>query len=154
VLGVDLVEPVPDGAVVVEVEAAGEGDLGAGRHQHLGLGAALRGEEVTAVDDGGGEGAVVDLRAGAQAPGRGGVALVEVGGVVAEELHGSRRSMSVRPLAMRRSSSTERISEPSCSFWLRFCATSLLLRSRATRPAARWNRLTAAHSGSSRFEAG
>jgi len=82
------------------------------------------------------------------------VALLEVGGVVAEELHGSRRSMSVRPLAMRRSSSTERISEPSCSFWLRFCATSLLLRSRATRPAARWNRLTAAHSGSSRFEAG
>ena len=30
-----------------------------------------------------------------------------------------RRSMSVWPSAVRRSSSTERISEPSCSFWLR-----------------------------------
>ena len=30
----------------------------------------------------------------------------------------------MRPSATRRSSSTERISEPSCSFWLRFWATS------------------------------
>ena len=29
-----------------------------------------------------------------------------------------RRSISVMPSAVRRSSSTERISEPSCSFWL------------------------------------
>jgi hypothetical protein len=30
---------------------------------------------------------VVDFRAGARAPGRAGVALVEIGGVIAEELH-------------------------------------------------------------------
>jgi hypothetical protein len=36
-----------------------------------------------------------------------------------------RRSMSVMPSATRRSSSTERISEPSWSFWLRFWASSL-----------------------------
>ena len=41
-----------------------------------------------------------------------------------------RRSMRVRPSAMRRSSSTERISEPSCSFWLRFWASSLSSSSR------------------------
>jgi hypothetical protein len=51
-LGVDLVEPVPDGAMVVEVETAREGDLGAGRQQHLGLCAALGGDEVAAVDHG------------------------------------------------------------------------------------------------------
>src|SRR5262249_32660683 len=60
-----------------------------------------------------------------------------------------RRSTSVRPSATRRSSSTERISEPSCSFWLRFCASSLSSRSRCTRSAARWKRLTADHSRSS-----
>ena len=38
-----------------------------------------------------------------------------------------RRSMSVRPSAIRRSSSTERISEPSCSFWLRFCAVLVIV---------------------------
>jgi len=55
----------------------------------------------------------------------------------------------------RRSSSTERISEPSWSFWLRFWALSLSSSSRCTRPAARWNRLTVDHSRSSEvgFEA-
>jgi len=61
-----------------------------------------------------------------------------------------RRSISVRPSATRRSSSTERISEPSCSFWQRFCASSLPSRLRCTRSAARWKRLTADHSRSSR----
>jgi len=51
---------------------------------------------------------------------------------------------------MSRSSSTERISEPSCSFWLRFCATSLLSSSRCTLSAARWKRLTVDQSRSSR----
>src|SRR6266851_6807278 len=68
-LGVNLVEPVPDGAMVVEVETAREGDLGTGRQQHLGLGAAPGGEEVAAVDHCGREGAVVDHRPGARAPG-------------------------------------------------------------------------------------
>ena len=50
VLLAGLVERVPDPLVIVAVEPAGEGDLGAGRHQHLGLGAAARGEEVPGVD--------------------------------------------------------------------------------------------------------
>ena len=69
-LGVDLVELVPDQAMVVEVEPAGEGDLGAGRQQHLGLGPALGGEEVAAVDHGRGQRAVVDHRSCARPPGR------------------------------------------------------------------------------------
>jgi hypothetical protein len=42
-LGVSLVESVPDGAMVIEVETAREGDLGAGWQQQLGLAAALGG---------------------------------------------------------------------------------------------------------------
>ena len=57
-----LVELVPDQAMIVEVEPAGEGDLGAGGQQHLVLGPALGGEEVAAVDHGRGQRAVVDLR--------------------------------------------------------------------------------------------
>jgi hypothetical protein len=68
-LGVNLVEPVPDRTVVVEVETAREGDLGTGGHKHLGLAAAPGGEEVAAVDHCGCEGAVIDHRPGARAPG-------------------------------------------------------------------------------------
>jgi hypothetical protein len=68
-LGVNLVEPVPDRAMVVEVETAREGDLGAGRQQHLGLAAALGGNEVAAVDHRRCESAMVDHRSGARAPG-------------------------------------------------------------------------------------
>ena len=63
VLGVDLVEPVPDQLVIVEVEPAGEGDLGSRGQQHLVFGPAFGGEEVAAVDHGRGQRAVVDLRA-------------------------------------------------------------------------------------------
>ncbi len=49
-LGMDLVEPVPDRVVIVEVEAAGEGDLRTRWKQHFSLGAALGGEEIAAVD--------------------------------------------------------------------------------------------------------
>src|SRR6266851_7465573 len=42
-LGVDLVEPIPDQVMIVEVEAPGEGDLWSCGDQHFGLGAALRG---------------------------------------------------------------------------------------------------------------
>ena len=62
--------------------------FGPGRQQHLGLGAALGGEEVAAVDHRGGQRAMVDHRSGARAPGRAGVALEVLGGLVAEELHG------------------------------------------------------------------
>ena len=86
-LGERLVETIPDRAMIVEVESAGEGDLGPGGEQRLGFGAALGGEEVAAVDHRRRQGAVVDLGAGARAPGRAGVALEGVGGLVAEELH-------------------------------------------------------------------
>src|SRR6266540_5788144 len=86
-LGADLVERVPDRGVVVEVEAAGEGDLGSGGKQHLGFGAALGSEKVATVDHRGGQRAMVDHRAGARPPGRAGVALELVGSQVAEELH-------------------------------------------------------------------
>jgi hypothetical protein len=55
--------------MVVEVEAAGEGDLGAGGEQRLGLGAALGGEEVATVDHCRGQRAVIDHRSGARTPG-------------------------------------------------------------------------------------
>ncbi len=61
-LGMHLVEHVPDGLVVVAVEPAGEGDLHAGRHQGLDLDPALGGQEVPAVYDRGGQIAMIDLR--------------------------------------------------------------------------------------------
>ena len=57
-----------------------------------------------------------------------------------------RRSISVMPSAVRRSSSTERTSEPSCSRWQRRCACSLSSSSRSIRSLARWKRLTVDHS--------
>ena len=54
------------------------------------------------------------------------------------------------PPAVRRSSSTERISGLSCSFWLRSCACSLSSNSRSMRSTGRWNRLTVDQSRSSR----
>jgi hypothetical protein len=47
-----------------------------------------------------------------------------------------RRSISVMPSAVRRSSSTERILEPSWSRWLRLCACSLSSSSRSMRVGA------------------
>ncbi len=87
VLSVDPVELVPDQAVVVEVEAAGDGDLWASRHQHLGLGPAFGGEKVSAVDHGRGQRTVIDHRSCARAPGGVRAALELVGGLVAEEFH-------------------------------------------------------------------
>ena len=59
--------------------------FGSGGEQHLGLGAALGGEEVSAVDHGRGQRAVVDHRSAARPPGRARVALELFGGLVAEE---------------------------------------------------------------------
>jgi hypothetical protein len=55
--------------MVVEFETAREGDLGAGRHKHLGLGATLGGDEIAAVDHRGRQGTMVDHRPGARSPG-------------------------------------------------------------------------------------
>ena len=49
-LGVNLVEAIPDQVVVVEVEPAGECDLRSRRQHDLGLGAALGRDEVAGVD--------------------------------------------------------------------------------------------------------
>jgi hypothetical protein len=68
-LGVDLVEPLPNRVMIVEIEAAGEGDLGPSGEQQLGFGAALGCEEIATVDHRRGQGAMVDHRAGARPPG-------------------------------------------------------------------------------------
>jgi hypothetical protein len=86
-LRVDLVEPVPDGAVIVEIEPAGEGDLRCGRQQHLGVGASLGSEEIAAVDHRRSQRAVIDHRPGARPPSGPSVALEVVGGLIAEEFH-------------------------------------------------------------------
>src|SRR5882762_8032704 len=49
-LGMNLVEAVPDQVVVVEVEASSECDLRSGRQHDLGLGAALGCDELPGVD--------------------------------------------------------------------------------------------------------
>ena len=51
------------------VGAAGEGDLGAFRQHQLGVGPAAGGDEVAAVDHGGGQVPVIDEAAGAGTPG-------------------------------------------------------------------------------------
>ena len=68
VLGVDLIESVPDQPVVGGVPAR-EGNLRSRGHQALGLCAFLGGDEVAAVDHRGGQVAVVDPRSGALGPG-------------------------------------------------------------------------------------
>jgi len=49
-LGMNLVETIPDEVMVVEVEPSGEGDLRPSRQHDLGLGAALGRDEVAGVD--------------------------------------------------------------------------------------------------------
>ena len=109
-----LVERVPDPPMVVEFEAAGEGDLRPGGQQDFGFGAAFGREEVAAVDHRGGHRAVIDLRAGAGLPGR---ACVLLECSAAGRVRTRRRCAFDQccPSAVRRSSSTDLTSEPSCS---------------------------------------
>ena len=88
VLGVDLVELGPDQPVIVEVEPAGQRHLRSRGQEHLVVGALLRRQEVAAVDHRRGEVAMVDLRPVARPPGRVGVVLELVGGLVAHQLEG------------------------------------------------------------------
>src|SRR3546814_10438194 len=76
-LGLDLVEGGPDAVMVLIVDAAGDEDARALGQEDLGLRAALGVDEVAAVDDGGGQGAVIDLGAGQRLPGRAGAPLEE-----------------------------------------------------------------------------
>ena len=61
IFGPDLIELAPDQAVIVEVGPASEGDFGACGQHHFGFRAALGGQEVAAVDQGGGQVLVVHL---------------------------------------------------------------------------------------------
>ena len=149
-LGVNLVETIPDEVVVVEVEPSGERDLWPGRQRDLGLGAALGCDEVAkAVDHRRGQGAVVDQRD--PDPGR------QDAGVDLEAFDGSRgraplqlrRSISVVPSAVMRSSSTDRLEPIPARAGFR-CACSLSSSWRPMRSTARWNRLTVDQSRSSR----
>ena len=60
-LGVDLIETVPDLPVIDGVPTR-EGNLGPGRYQALGLGAFLCGDEVAAVDHRSGQVAMAGAR--------------------------------------------------------------------------------------------
>ena len=68
-LGEHLVEHGPDALVVGVIDAASEGDLRAFRQQELVFGPAARGDEVPAVDHGGGQVLVIDKASGAGTPG-------------------------------------------------------------------------------------
>ena len=59
-LRVHFVETVPDQMVIVEAEAAREGDLRTLRKHEFGLGAVPGSEEIAAVDHGRGQRAVAD----------------------------------------------------------------------------------------------
>ena len=61
IFGLNLVELAPNQAVIVEVGPPGEGNLRARGEHHLGLDAALGGQEVAAVDQGGSKVLVVHL---------------------------------------------------------------------------------------------
>src|SRR5262249_14805255 len=68
IFGVNPIEGIPDGAMVVEIEAAGEGDLGTGGKQHVGFRTAVGGEENAAVGHGSRPGAGGDPWTGRAAP--------------------------------------------------------------------------------------
>lgn len=59
-LGMGLVEPVPDQGDVVKIEPTGERDLGSRWQQRLGVRAAFGGQEIAAVDHRRGERAMID----------------------------------------------------------------------------------------------
>src|SRR3546814_1694729 len=89
--------------MVLIVDAAGDEEARALGQEDLGLRAALGVDEVAAVDDGGGQGAVIDLGAGQRLPGRAGAPLEELCRMVAQELEGiapldERQALGDQPL--------------------------------------------------------
>ena len=85
-LGVNPVERGPDRVGVVAVLAAGEGDLRAGGQHDLGVRPSAGGDEVAAVDIGGGQRLAVDARAVPGLPHRADVRPVEVCGGFAHDV--------------------------------------------------------------------
>jgi hypothetical protein len=88
VFGERFVEPVPDQAMIVEIEAAGDDDLGSGGNERILLGALPGGEKITAVDHRGGEVFMGHLRSGSRSPWRKCMPLVVVRDFVAKGFHG------------------------------------------------------------------
>jgi len=141
-LGVNLVEAIPDQVVVVEVETAGKRDLRPCRQHDLGLGAALGCDEnpgcrslprVSA--------RWFDERPRPWTPGMNRYGPQSVRWPDRGRVPGQlRRSISVMPSAVKRSSSTDCTSEPFCSRWLLRCACSLSSSCRPMRSVARWKR--------------
>jgi len=60
-LGVDLVEPVPDCPMIVKIEPSGECDLGSRGQKHLVFGPSLGSKEVAAVNHGRGQCAMITI---------------------------------------------------------------------------------------------
>ena len=87
-LGEHLVEHGPDELGVGVVGAAGKGDLRAFGQEQLGIGPAAGGDEVAAVDHGGGHVPVIDEASGAGTPGRAGLGFIAFGGEVANVFEG------------------------------------------------------------------
>lgn len=68
IFGEGLIEFRPDSFVIIVVDAAAEGDLGACRDQHFGLGAPAGGWKVSGVDHRRGHVGVADLGARPRPP--------------------------------------------------------------------------------------
>src|SRR5271157_841635 len=84
VLGKNGIERIPDRSMLIAVDAAGEGDLGALWDQRLDFGAALGGDELSVVDDGRREIVVVGAGAGSWFPCDSDMRFEEIGGLIAE----------------------------------------------------------------------
>ena len=117
IVGERLIEHLPDALVIVASGAAGKGDARAFRQMHLGFGAALGGKVFAAFEERGGQLGVVDEAAGAGPPCGTRERLVVLARTVAQIFEDLAAFEKRCPSAMRRSSSTERTSLPSCSAW-------------------------------------
>src|SRR5262249_51691838 len=86
-LGTNLIEPVPDQPMVIEIEASAEGDFWSGWQHDVCFSSPPGGDEIAAIDHSCGKGAMADLRAIARIPGRSAVSGEMIGALVAKQLH-------------------------------------------------------------------
>jgi hypothetical protein len=131
-LGVDLVEPIPDEAVTAIFGPAGNNASFSARRL------AARKSRPSIMAEVGARWLTFDPERGRQAEPmwRSNWSAARSRKNSMQFLH----SISVWPSAVRRSNSTGRISEPSCSRYARRCACSLSSRSRSMGLTARWKR--------------
>ena len=149
-LGEHLVEHGPDALVIGVIDAAGEGDLRAFGQKQLGIGPAAGGDEVPAVDHGGGQVLVVDEAACAGTPGRAGLGFVAFGGEIADLLEGFAALDEVLALGDKAFEFDGAHLGAVLFSWLRFCRSSLSSSWRCTRAAFLWKRSARYQSRSSR----